>query len=109
MDIQLLQEVGLPVAGVLGLSWFILRLVKWMQDSLIKGLLDRHSELVREIHEVKTEVIADNEDLKKTVSILHDITVKLIDNEKANEIRLRELCSNLQIMLKFVNKNGGIK
>ena len=109
MDIQLLQEVGLPVAGVLGLSWFILRLVKWMQDSLIKGLLDRHNDVIREIGEVKTEVIADNDELKKTVDVLHNITVKLIDNEKANEIRLRELCSNLQLMLKFVNKNGGIK
>jgi len=109
MDLQLLQEVGLPVAGVLGLSWFILRLVKWMQDSLIKGLLDRHHEIIREVGEVKSEIIADNADLKNTVDILHNIVVKLIDNEKANEIRLRELGSNLGIMLKFINKNGGVK
>ena len=105
MDLQLLQEVGLPVAGVLGLSWFILRLVKWMQDSLIKGLMDRHHEVVREIGEVKGEIIADNADLKNTVAILHNITVKLIDNEKVNEMKLSELASNLETMLKFI-KNG---
>ena len=106
MDLQLLQEVGLPVAGVLGLSWFILRLVKWMQDSLIKGLLDRHHEIIREVGEVKGEIIADNADLKNTVDILHNITVKLIDNEKVNEMKLSELASNLETMLRFINKNG---
>ena len=106
MDLQLLQEVGLPVAGVLGLSWFILRLVKWMQDSLIKGLLDRHHEIIREVGEVKSEIIADNADLKNTVDILHNIIVQLMDNEKMNEMKLSELASNLKIMLRFINKNG---
>ena len=106
MDLQLLQEVGLPVAGVLGLSWFILRLVKWMQDSLIKGLLDRHHEIIREVGEVKSEIIADNADLKNTVDILHNITVKLIDNEKMNEMKLSELASNLDTILKLVYKIG---
>ena len=106
MDLQLLQEVGLPVAGVLGLSWFILRLVKWMQDSLIKGLLDRHHEIIREVGEVKSEIIADNADLKNTVDILHNIVVKLIDNEKINEMKLSELASNLDTILKLVYKNG---
>jgi len=106
VDLQLLQEVGLPVAGVLGLSWFILRLVKWMQDSLIKGLLDRHHEIIREVGEVKSEIIADNADLKNTVDILHNIVVKLIDNEKINEMKLSELASNLDTILKLVYKNG---
>ena len=99
MNLQLLQDLGLPVAGTIALAWFVLYLVKWMQSTLIMGLLDRHNELVKELNEVEQRVIDDNK-------INKDILVKLIDSEKVNEIKLSELASNLDTMLKFINKNG---
>ena len=99
MNLQLLQDLGLPVAGTIALAWFVLYLVKWMQSTLIMGLLDRHNELVKELNEVEQRVIDDNK-------INKDILVKLIDSEKVNEIKLSELASNLDTMLRFINKNG---
>ena len=99
MNLQLLQDLGLPVAGTIALAWFVLYLVKWMQSTLIMGLLDRHNELVKELNEVEQRVIDDNK-------INKDILIKLIDSEKVNEIKLSELASNLDTMLKFINKNG---
>ena len=99
MNLQLLQDLGLPVAGTIALAWFVLYLVKWMQSTLIMGLLDRHNELVKELNEVEQRVIDDNK-------INKDILVKLIDSEKKNEMKLSELASNLDTMLKFINKNG---
>ena len=99
MNLQLLQDLGLPVAGTIALAWFVLYLVKWMQSTLIMGLLDRHNELVKELNEVEQRVIDDNK-------INKDILIKLFDSEKVNEIKLSELASNLDTMLKFINKNG---
>ena len=99
MNLQLLQDLGLPVAGTIALAWFVLYLVKWMQSTLIMGLLDRHNELVKELNEVEQRVIDDNK-------INKDILIKLNDSEKANEIKLSELASNLDTMLRFINKNG---
>ena len=99
MNLQLLQDLGLPVAGTIALAWFVLYLVKWMQSTLIMGLLDRHNELVKELNEVEQRVIDDNK-------INKDILVKLIDSEKKNEMKLSELASNLDTMLRFINKNG---
>ena len=98
MNLQLLQDLGLPVAGTIALAWFVLYLVKWMQSTLIMGLLDRHNELVKELNEVEQRVIDDNK-------INKDILVKLIDSEKKNEMKLSELASNLDTMLQFI-KNG---
>ena len=98
MDINLIKELGLPVAGVLGLAWFVLYLIKWMQTALISGLLDRHNEVIRELNEVEQRVIDDNKEAK-------NILVKLIDNEKANEKTLGNLDSNLDTIIKFL-KNG---
>ena len=98
MNLQLLQDLGLPVAGTIALAWFVLYLVKWMQSTLIMGLLDRHNELVKELNEVEQRVIDDNK-------INKDILIKLIDSEKKNEMKLSELASNLDTMLQFI-KNG---
>ena len=78
MDVSLIEELGLPIVGVISLAWFILYLVKWMQSTLISGLLDRHNELLKELDEVEQRVILDNQEAKQ-------ILIKLIDNEKVNE------------------------
>ena len=98
MSLELIQDLGLPVAGTIALAWFVLYLVKWMQSTLIMGLLDRHNELVKELNEVEQRVIDDNK-------INKDILVKLIDTSKDNDLKLTALESNLDTMLKFI-KNG---
>lgn len=80
MDITLIQELGLPLAGTIGLAWFALKLVNWGKEHLLN-----------EINEVKEEI-----------NKLEDITIKLIDNEKKNEITLQEIASNLEVMIKIM-------
>ncbi len=80
MDIALIQELGLPVAGTIGLAWFALKLVNWGKEHLLN-----------EINEVKEEI-----------NKLESITIKLIDNEKKNEITLQEIASNLEVMIKIM-------
>jgi hypothetical protein len=80
MDVTLIQELGLPVAGTIGLAWFALKLVNWGKEHLLN-----------EINEVKEEI-----------NKLEAITIKLIDNEKKNEITLQEIASNLETMIKIM-------
>tara|TARA_Y100001973_G_C5189600_1_gene330086 strand:- start:729 stop:974 length:246 start_codon:yes stop_codon:yes gene_type:complete len=80
LDIALIQELGLPVAGTIGLAWFALKLVNWGKEHLLN-----------EINEVKEEI-----------NKLESITIKLIDNEKKNEITLQEIASNLEVMIKIM-------
>jgi len=94
----LIQDLGLPVAGTIALAWFVLYLVKWIQTSLITGLLDRHNELMKELNEVEQHVIDDNK-------VNKEILIKLIDGEKKNEVKLAQMASSFEVMLKFI-KNG---
>lgn len=94
----MIQDLGLPVAGTIALAWFVLYLVKWIQTSLITGLLDRHNELMKELNEVEQHVIDDNK-------VNKEILIKLIDGEKKNEVKLAQMASSFEVMLKFI-KNG---
>ena len=99
---KILTEHGLAVVIIFclfaAISWF----AKWFFNNYTANLDTKFTEMLREIAEVKTEVIADNDELKKTVDVLHSITVKLIDNEKGNEMKLSELASNLDTLLKYI-------
>ncbi len=98
IELSTIERLGLPIAGTVALAWFVLYLVKWMQSTLIMGLLDRHNELVKELNEVEQHVIDDNK-------INKDILIKLIDSSKDNDLKLAALESNLDVIVKFI-KNG---
>ena len=83
MDISLIQELGLPVAGVLGLAWFVLKLVNWGKEYLLKEITE----------------------LRNDIKDLNVIIIALINNEKKNEITLQEISSNLDTIIKMTKRN----
>jgi hypothetical protein len=80
LDITLIQELGLPLAGTIGLAWLVLKFINWGKDYLLKEIEELRGDIVR----------------------LEKIIVQLIDNEKKNEITLKEISSNLDTIIKVI-------
>jgi len=53
---------------------------------------------MKELNEVEQHVIDDNK-------VNKEILIKLIDGEKKNEVKLAQMASSFEVMLKFI-KNG---
>tara|TARA_Y100000593_G_C4137198_1_gene250355 strand:- start:53 stop:343 length:291 start_codon:yes stop_codon:yes gene_type:complete len=85
--IEILQEFGVPVAFCLGLSWFIYKQNKYIQDDLTKDLHHKFHLLEKII----------NEDLR-------NIIIALINQQKKMQIELRGIKSKYEALVEIVNK-----
>ena len=100
MDVSaLLTEHGLAVVIIFclfaGIAWF----AKWFFNNYTANINTQFSELLREIAEVKEEIVENNR-------ILYKITEALIANQKNIENDINAIESSLDTLLKFINKNG---
>ena len=85
--IEILQEFGVPVAFCLGLSWFIYKQNKYIQDDLTKDLHHKFHLLEKII----------NEDLR-------NIIIALINQQKKMQIELRGIKSKYEALVEIINK-----
>ncbi len=85
--VQILQEFGVPVAFCLGLSWFIYKQNKYIQDDLTKDLHKKFSLLEKII----------NEDLRQ-------IIVVLISQQKKMQIELRGILKKYEALVEIIDK-----
>jgi predicted PurR-regulated permease PerM len=96
---QILDEHGLAVVIIFilfaAISWF----ARWFFNNYTANLDTQFSELLREIAEVKEEIIDNN-------NKLYGITEKLIANQRLIGEDVNALESSLDTLLKFINKNG---
>ena len=96
MDISaLLTEHGLAVVIIFCLFAAIAWFSKWFFNNYTANLDTKFSEMLREIAEVKEEVITSNK-------VLHDIVIKLISNQKNIETDINAIESSLDTLLKFI-------
>ena len=100
MDVSaLLTEHGLAVVIIFilfgAISWF----ARWFFNNYTANLDTQFSELLREIAEVKEEILDNN-------NKLYGITEKLIANQRLIGEDVNALESSLDTLLKFIKTNG---
>ena len=96
---KILDEHGLAVVIIFilfaAISWF----ARWFFNNYTANLDTQFSELLREIAEVKEEIIDNN-------NKLYGITEKLIANQRLIGEDVNALESSLDTLLKFIKTNG---
>ena len=85
--VEILQEFGVPVAFCLGLSWFIYKQNKYIQDDLTKDIHRKFNLLEKII----------NEDLR-------NIIIALINQQKKMQIELRGIKSKYEALVEIIDK-----
>ena len=93
MDLNIIDTYGLPIAGVVALAFALWKTVEFIQKQLLNQIEDRHTAEMEAIRQLEEEH-----------KIFHGIVVTLIDNSKLNEMSLKEIKGNLNMLVKFINK-----
>ena len=80
--LSILQEVGLPVLGVLGLDWYVNRQNQFIQN------------------ELQTE-------LRESFTRLEGIVIKLIDQSKVNQLEQRDIKASYRAIVEILASMSG--
>ena len=91
--LYLLDEYGLPIAGVIGLAIALWKTVEFVQKQLLLQIEERHNAEMEAIRQLEEEH-----------KVFHKIIVSLIDNSKLNQMSLKDIEGNLNMLVKFINK-----
>ena len=95
MDFNLIDEYGLPIAGVISLAIALWKTVEFVQKQLLKQIEDRHNEEMEAIRQLEEELKG-----------FHKIIVSLIDASKLNQSNLESIKSSFDTLLNFIKRNG---
>ena len=95
----LISEEGIAVFIIVVLIVGIAVFGRWFFEHYTKRVDRKYGDLMREITEIKTEVISSNDKL-------YNINEKLISNQREIGEDVNAIESSLHTLLKFINKNG---
>ena len=95
----LITEEGIAVFVIVVLLIGIGFFGKWFFTNYSKRVDRKYSELLREISEIKVEVLDNN-------NKLYSITEQLIKNQRVIGEDVNAIESSLDTLLKYINKNG---
>ena len=93
MDFNIIDTYGLPVAGVISLAFALWKTVEFVQKQLLNQIVDRHNAEMEAIRQLEEEHKG-----------FQAIIVTLIDNSKLNQMCLKEIKGNMDMLVKFINK-----
>ena len=93
MDFNIIDTYGLPVAGVISLAFALWKTVEFVQKQLLNQIVDRHNAEMEAIRQLEEEH-----------KVFHEIIITLIDNSKLNQMSLKEIKGNMDMLVKFINK-----
>jgi len=91
LDFNIIDQYGLPIAGVISLAVALWKTVAFVQKQLLQQIEERHN--------AEMEAIRQLEEEHKT---FHKIIVSLIDNSKLNQSNLESLKSSFDTLLKYL-------
>lgn len=97
--LYLISEEGIAVFIIVALLAGIGVFGRWFFDNYTKRVDTKYSDLMREITEIKVEVLDSN-------NKLYSINEKLISNQRVIGEDVNAIESSLDTLLKFINKNG---
>ena len=95
----LLSEEGLAVFMLIIMLIGTGYVGRWFLNTYTKRVDRKYAELLREITEIKTEVMDEN-------SKLYGMVEQLITNQRGIGEDINAIESSLDTLLKFINKNG---
>lgn len=95
----LISEEGISVFIIVVLLGGIAVFGRWFAHHYTQRMDENFSELLREIAEIKAEVMDNN-------NKLYNITETLIKNSRKTGENIKAIESSLDTLLKFLNKNG---
>ena len=94
MDFNIIDEYGLPIAGVIALAFALYKTVDFVQKQLLQQIEERHNAEMEAIRQLEEEHKG-----------FQAIIVTLIDNSKLNQSDLQSIKSSFDTLLKFIDKN----
>ena len=97
--LYLLSEEGLAVFMLIIMLIGTGYVGRWLLNTYTKRVDRKYAELLREIVEIKSDVLESN--IK-----LYGITEQLIENQRIIGEDVNAIESSLDTLLKFINKNG---
>ena len=92
-SLSLIDEYGLPIVGLIGLALALWKTVSFVQKQLLNQIEERHNAEMEAIRQLEEEH-----------KVFHGIIVSLIDNSKKNQLFLKEIKGNMDMLVKFINK-----
>ena len=92
-SLSLIDEYGLPIVGIVGLAIALWKTVSFVQKQLLNQIEERHNAEMEAIRQLEEEH-----------KVFHGIIVTLIDNSKKNQLFLKEIKGNLDMLVKLTNK-----
>ena len=92
-SLSLIDEYGLPIGGLVGLALALWKTVSFIQKQLLNQIEERHNAEMEAIRQLEEEH-----------KVFHGIVVTLIDNSKLNQMSLKEIKGNMDMLVKFINK-----
>ena len=92
-SLSLIDEYGLPIVGIIGLAFALWKTVSFVQQQLLNQIEERHNAEMEAIRQLEEEH-----------KVFHGIIVTLIDNSKKNQLLLKEIKGNMDMLVKFTNK-----
>ena len=95
MDFNIIDEYGLPIAGVIALAFALYKTVDFVQKQLLQQIEERHNAEMEAIRQLEEEHKG-----------FQAIIVTLINNSKLNQSNLQSIKSSFDTLLKFIDKNG---
>ena len=91
MNLDIIDQYGLPIAGVIALAFALWKTVDFVQKQLLQQIEERHN--------AEMEAIRQLEEEHKT---FHTIIVSLIDASKINQSNLESMRSSFDTLLKYL-------
>ena len=92
-SLSLIDEYGLPIVGIIGLAFALWKTVSFVQQQLLNQIEERHNAEMEAIRQLEEEH-----------KVFHGIIVTLIDNSKKNQLFLKEIKGNMDMLVKLTNK-----
>ena len=92
-SLSLIDEYGLHIVGLIGLALALWKTVSFVQKQLLNQIEERHNTEMEAIRQLEEEH-----------KVFHGIVVTLIDNSKKNQLFLKEIKGNMDMLAKFINK-----
>ena len=92
-SLSLIDEYGLPLVGLIGLALALWKTVNFVQKQLLNQIEERHNAEMEAIRQLEEEH-----------KVFHKIVVSLIDSSKLNQMSLKDIEGNLNMLVKFINK-----
>ena len=93
MNLDIIDQYGLPIAGVIALGIALYKTVDFVQKQLLQQIEERHNAEMEAIRQLEEEH-----------KVFHKIIIALIDNSKLNQMSLKEIKGNMDMLVKLLNK-----